>query len=90
MPQQVYLGTVQAFQIPQQAYQQPWGAQQTNWLTPGATNMPQQGATLVLQQGGTWVMQGTNQYMQPPAVVGNQVNPESTARRKRLDANVGM
>jgi hypothetical protein len=52
--------------------------------------MPQQGATLVLQQGGTWVMQGTNQYMQPPAVVGNQVNPESTARRKRLDANVGM
>jgi hypothetical protein len=36
------------------------------------------------------VIQGTNQYMQPPAVVGNQVNPESTARRKRLDADAGM
>jgi hypothetical protein len=44
----------------------------------------------VLQQGGTWVRKGTNQYMQPPAVVGNQVNPESTARRKRLDVDACM
>jgi hypothetical protein len=39
-------------------------------------------------------MQGTNQYMQPPVVVGNQMNPESTARggrrRKRLDVDAGM
>jgi hypothetical protein len=48
----------------------------------------------VPRQGGTWVMQGTNQCMQPPVVVGNQVNPESTARggrrRKRLDVDAGM
>jgi hypothetical protein len=28
--------------------------------------------------------------MQPPAVVGNQVNPESTEKRKRLDADADM